>query len=147
MLLLAIGHLPEFPSSRPITSGNSGLEIREYIKENIFAVICFIVSVTLALLIEIYGLFLRCKISKLEVKSNAIVMRGLLILVSGVWILTDSKTLTVFTTNYGGTLDKNAITFVSYICFMLISVIFSSFLQSIIPIKRLEKINDLFILY
>ncbi|MCI5530541.1 MAG: hypothetical protein MR406_10450 [Blautia sp.] len=58
---------------------------------------------------------------------------GIFILLSGIWILTDSQTLTVFTREYGGFLDRNSIVFVSFICFMLLPIVFIGFLHNIAP--------------
>ena len=145
--LVLIGQIPELPSSKPISSGNFGTEIRTYILENLFAIVFFIVSLVVGILIEIYCLSIRRNISSLKVDGSAGVMLGIFIFVSGIWVLADSKALSVFTTDYGGTLNKNAIIFISYISIMLLPIIFISFLQHIIQIRKILWIIDgLFIL-
>lgn len=139
-------HLPDLPTSRLISSGNDGSEIRKYLAENIYVILCFMVLITLSALVEICGFFLRRRVSNMKIEYNIVVKFGLFILVSAIWILTDSKILAVFTTNYGGVLNQNAITFVSFICFMLLPIIFLSFFQHIIQIDWLWKIRGLFIL-
>lgn len=146
LFLLIIDRLPALPSSSPILPENSGAEVREYISENLLAIVFSIVSLTLSLLVEIYG-FSACRnANSVKMESNTIVALGLFILASGVWILTDSKILSVFTTDYGGPLDKNMITFISYISFMLLPIIFLSFLQQIMQIAWLWKMDILFTL-
>lgn len=140
--LVLFGQIPELPSSKPILPGNFGTEIRAYISENLFPIVFFIASLVVGIFIEIYGLSIRYNISSLKTESRAGVMLGIFIFVSGIWILTDSKVLSVFTTDYGGTLDKNAIVFISYISIMLLPIIFIAFLRHIIQIEKILWIID-----
>ena len=133
-VLVLIGQIPGLPSSKPISPGNFGAEVRQYVLENLFSIVFCIVALMVGFIIEIYGLALRRNISSLKIDSGTAIMLGLFIMVSGIWVLTDSKTLAVFTTDYGGTLDKN-------------TIIFISFLQHIIPTgNALRVIEGLFIL-
>lgn len=144
--LLLFGQPPELPSSNPILPGNSGTQAREYLVRNLYAIVCTVASLTLSFLVMVCGLTLRRNADDQAIKSNMTLILGLFILVSGVRILTDSGILTVFTADYGGTVNKNAIVFVSYICFMLLPVIFLAFLQYVMQIKGLRKIDGLFVL-
>ena len=146
-VLVLIGQIPGLPSSKPISPGNFGAEVRQYVLENLFSIVFCIVALMVGFIIDIYGLALRRNISSLKIDSGTAIMLGLFIMVSSIWVLTDSKTLAVFTTDYGGTLDKNTIVFISYVSFMLLPIIFISFLQHIIPTgNTLRVIEGLFIL-
>lgn len=144
--MIISGHVPALPSSRPVLPEDFGENIINYIEQNSFAISYFIVSLTLGVLVEIYGLSQRGKIINPQINSSAVIILGIFILNSGIWVLSDSSTLSVFTTDYGGDLDKNIITFVSFISFMLLPIIFLSFLRHISSAKSLSKINGLFIL-
>lgn len=147
MTLVIIDQPPVLPSSRPIITGGSGAEVRTYIFENFFAIVCFMFSIFVGCILEVYGLFMCRNIKNLKDDGNAAVLLGLFVLDSGIWIITDSKILTVFTTNYGGMLNINSIVFVSYISFMLLPIIFTSFIRCILGKGRwLHKIDGLFIL-
>ncbi|MGN1099234.1 MAG: hypothetical protein ACI4S9_02730, partial [Christensenellales bacterium] len=99
------------------------------------------------ILIEIYGILIRRNITGLKEDGIAAIMLGIFILVSGIWVLTDSNAFSIFTTDYGGALNRNVIVFISYVSIMVLPVIFISFLQHIIRMgKRLWIINVLFIL-
>ena len=37
--LVLVGQIPELPSSKPISPGNFGTEIRQYIVENLFGIV------------------------------------------------------------------------------------------------------------
>lgn len=145
--LVVIGQIPELPSSKPILPGSYGTEIRKYIFENLFSLFFFIFSLVVGIFIEIYALSIQKQISSLNIEAKAGIMLGIFIFVSGIWVLTDSKALSVFTSDYGGILNKNTIVFVSYISLMLLPIIFISFIQYIIKIARILWILDsLFIL-
>lgn len=89
----------------------------------------------------------RRTVADAKSESKAVVILGIFIFVSGVWVLTDSRALAVFTIDYGGILDKNIISFASFVCFMLLPIIFISFLQYIFQVKKiLWVIDGLFIL-
>lgn len=145
--LILIGRVPAFPSSKPITSGDYGAEVRRYVLENLFSIVFFVASMVVGILIETFSLAIERNFGGLKGRGRSGVMLGIFIFVSGVWILTDSKVLAVFTTDYGGTLNSNAAVLVSYVCFMLLPIIFISFLQHVIPISRgIWIIDGLFIL-
>ncbi|MGN1369021.1 MAG: GGDEF domain-containing protein [Aristaeellaceae bacterium] len=139
---ILIGQIPELPSSKPISPGDFGTEIRTYLFENFFAIVIFIISLVVSILMEIYGLSIRRHFSSMKTDGNTGIILGLFIFVSGIWVLTDSKALSVFTSDYGGILNKNAISFISYVSIMLLPIIFISFLQHIIRIGKLLWIID-----
>ena len=145
--LILLGHLPELPSSKPMAIGEYGVEIRTYLIENLYALVLFIISLVIGALTEIYSLSMRRSLSGMKIDSNAVATLGGFILFSGLWVLTDSRTLSVFTTEYGGMLDKDAIVFISYLSFMLMPILFISFIQCILRIGRIiQSIDKLLIL-
>ena len=145
--LILLGHLPELPSSKPMAIGEYGVEIRTYLIENLYALVLFIISLVIGALTEIYSLSMRRSLSGMKIDSNAVATLGGFILLSGLWVLTDSRTLSVFTTEYGGMLDKDAIVFISYLSFMLMPILFISFIQCILRIGRIiQSIDKLLIL-
>ena len=147
LALICIGRVPELPSSKPMTFGANGLEIRAYLLENLLAIVLFVVSLVIGALAELYGLSLRRSLSGMRSYGEAMVMLGGFILVSGLWMLTDSRTLTVFTTECGGILNSNAIVFVSYISFMLMPILFISFIRHIVETGEIiRKIDEMLIL-
>lgn len=146
-LALLIGnHVPDLPSYQVLAAGQPGAEVRQYLTENFFAMVCFICSAAMSLLVEIYGVALRRYSSQMRAESKTIMMLGVFILISGLWVLTDSRVLTVFTTEYGGMLDEKAITFLSFLCFMQLPIIFLSFLKNILKVDWLSKFGSLFVL-
>lgn len=122
-VLVPVDQIPELPSSKPILPGAFGTEIRTYLLETLFSFAFFIASLAVAILIELYGLSMRNNAGSLKTESRVAEILGVFILVSGIWVLTGSRALSIFTTDYGGSLNKNAI-------------ISLSFLQYIIPIKK-----------
>lgn len=145
--LILIGRVPAFPSSKPITPGDYGAEVRGYVLENLFTIVFFVASMVGGILIETFSLAIERNFGSLKGRGKSGVMLGIFIFVSGVWVLTDSKVLAVFTTDYGGTLNSNAAVLISYACFMLRPIIFISFLQYVVQISRgIWIIDGLFIL-
>ena len=142
LALICIGRIPELPSSKPMTSGANGVEIRAYLLENLLAIVLFVVSLVIGALAEVYGLSVRRSLSGMRSDGDAVVMLGGFILVSGLWMLTDSRTLSVFTTECGGILNPNAIVFVSYISLMLMPILFISFIQYIIRAGEIIRMID-----
>lgn len=142
LVLILLGVLPELPSSKPIAPGNAGAEMRSYMLENLFPIVFFIASVLIGGLFYLFGLSLRRSLDSDRQDSGMIVTLSIFILVSGLWVLTDSKALSIYTIDYGGTMDKSAIVFISYICLMLLPIIFISFLQYVIHINRFLWILD-----
>lgn len=134
-------------SSKPIVPGEYGPEARIYLLDNLFPLTFFIVSLVMGILIEIYSLSMHHSIAALKGVAKSGVMLGIFIVVSGLWVFTDSKVLSVFTVEYGGRIHQNAVLFISYISLMLLPIVFISFLWNIMPIsKKLWIIDSLFIL-
>lgn len=146
ILLFFIGQFNELPTYNTIIPGDYGAEIRNYLFENIFALMYFFASIILCIIITFYGIALYRNVHVKDNESKTLLSIVLFLLDSGIWILTDSKILSVFTTDYGCVLDKNAIQFISYISFMLLPIIFLSYLHNIMNTRILWKINSLFIL-
>ena len=55
----------------------------------------------IGIIIEIYSFTVPRSISSLKSEGKAGVILGFFIFVSGIWVLTDSKALSIFTTYYG----------------------------------------------
>ena len=55
LALICIGRVPELPSSKPMTFGANGLEIRAYLLENLLAIVLFVVSLVIGALAELTG--------------------------------------------------------------------------------------------
>lgn len=147
LVLICIGRIPELPSSKPMTYGADGVEIRSYLMENLLAIVLFVVSLVIGALAELYGMPLRRSLGGMRSDGDAVVTLGGFILASGLWMLTDSRTLSVFTTECGGILNPNAIVFVSYISLMLMPILFISFICYIIGTGEIiHLIDDLLIL-
>lgn len=142
LVLLVSGLAPALPSTKPVSPDYAEMPVRIYLRQNLFSIIFFIAAVVAGVIVEIYGISVRRNIKGLQSESMASVTLGIFIFVSSVWILTDSSALVVFTTDYGGLLDLNTIVFVSFLCIMLLPMIFIDFLQYIIPIAKTIWILD-----
>lgn len=123
-ILSIIDYVPELPSSQPITQVDYGSYIRAYMVENLFAIVFCIMSLVIGILMIIYGLSVKRNISKLKKEGAVAVNLGEFVLISGIWVITDSRALTIFTTDCGGMLNRNAIAFLSYISIMLLPIIY-----------------------
>ena len=95
-----------------------------YMVENLFAIVFCIMSLVIGILMIIYGLSVKRNISKLKKEGAVAVNLGEFVLISGIWVITDSRALTIFTTDCGGMLNRNAIAFLSYISIMLLPIIY-----------------------
>ncbi len=143
-VLLLAGRIPQLPSSKTAPTAVFNTDVRLYLRENLTAIAFFIISLILSVMILGYSALMRRHANS---QNSAGIRLGGFILLSGIWILTDSRALAVFTTNCGGFFSMNAVIFISYLSIMLMPMVFISFLKRMIPIGRtLQIIDGLFLL-
>lgn len=112
-------------------------DVRTYLLKNLFSVAMYIISVLIGLIMMIYGLSVSRNIKSMKNDGAAAVTFGMFVLVSGIWVITDSEALLPLTTDYGSAVNKSIIVFVSNISIMLLPIIYISFLRKITHIKKL----------
>lgn len=147
LVLTVIGRIPTLPTSTDISpaqlAGNTYLYLQESLCPLLFCC-AFLVGGVAAIA---YGFFLRRHFHQYSEFGHAGIYLGYFVLLSAVWILTDSQALAIFTTEAGGILNKNAIVSLSYMAFMLLPIAFIAFVQHIRPGSRwLDRMTDLFTL-
>ena len=147
LVLTVIGRIPTLPTSADISpsqlAGNTYLYLQESLCPLLFCC-AFLVGGVAAIA---YGFFLRRHFHQYSEFGHAGIYLGYFVLLSAVWILTDSQALAIFTTEAGGILNKNAIVSLSYMAFMLLPIAFIAFVQHIRPGSRwLDRMTDLFTL-
>ena len=136
LALILLGHLPELPTSKtePVS-----LDISLYLKQNFFAIGLSIVLLVVGAIIFIYGIVVHRYIAK---RNSSDISLAVFVLLSALWILTDSYALIVFTDDFGGVFDMKAIVFISYISIMLLPVAFMAFFQSVFQVGRIADVID-----
>ena len=110
--LILSGSIPILPSSKPVPENSFLPEILQYLTANLFPIVFFIASLIIGFLLVIYGTFVR-RIPDFSGVGNTNILLGLFVLVSGIWVLTDSQALAVFADNRSGILNTRMISFVS----------------------------------
>lgn len=142
LFLIFFGQIPALPTSKPAAEYGSYADIFLYLKDNLFSIVFSIASLIFGLFIFLFGQSARRHAHGLSRIGSAGVWLGVFILTSGIWILTDSSALSVFTTEYGGILPYNAVSLVSFISFMLLPIVFLAFLGCLRPLGRSLRIFD-----
>ena len=122
------GRVPALPSSKSASAPFPLTDIRQYLAYNLFAILFSVIALFLGIFILAYGAYLHRRIRKYE-WGKAGISLGLFILLSGIWVLTDSRILDVFTTSSGGALDSSVVHYFSFLSFMLLPLVFLSFLR------------------
>lgn len=140
VLLILMGKVPELPFFIYGFEENLVTDSRLYITENFWAISFAAFSLAVSIFTFSYGLFLRRYAGRRSRPAAAILGLGTFILLSGVWILTDSQILTVFTTDYGGELHKGTVVFISYISIMLLPILFISFLERMLATNKVREV-------
>lgn len=125
---LLTGHVPELPSSKSASESIYQTDICQYLTHNLFAIVFSVIALFIGIFILSYGTYLYRHIRKYDWGEGCVLL-GFFILFSGIWILTDSRILDVFTNSCGGAIDSSVINFFSFMSFMLLPIIFISFLR------------------
>lgn len=122
------GRVPELPSSKSTSEAIYQTDICHYLTHNLFAIVFSVIALFLGIFTLIYGSYLHRHIRRYD-WGEAGILLGLFVFLSGIWVLTDSRILDVFATSCGGVINDNVIHFFSFMSFMLLPIVFISFLK------------------
>ena len=139
-LIICINNgFPNLPSSKILNSGisyPSGTDA--YLINNLFSIIYLGFSISCGTMALYYGIVIRKETEKYL--RNASFALGCFIYISGIWMLTDSTALFLFF----GSIDVYCTVFISFICFMLMPLIFLEFINFLVPMKIFQVFRWLF---
>lgn len=129
LILIISGRVPELPSSKPEPLYGVSTDIRAYLAENMLAIGAFIVYLTIGISISVCGVLTHRNTDKTKNIDKICIDFGIFAFLSGVWILTDSRTLEIFTYGNGQLFTRNTVIFISFISIMLMPIVFLAFLR------------------
>ena len=129
LILIISGGVPELPSSKPESTYSVSPDIKAYLAENILAIGAFIIYLTISIAISAYGIFIRRNTNESNDIDKIWIDLGIFTFLSGVWILTDSRALEIFTYSNGRIFTRNTVIFISFISIMLMPIAFLAFLR------------------
>lgn len=129
VILIITGRVPELPSSKPESVYNVSSNISEYFTENIFAIGAFIAHLLISIVILLYGISMLRHIKASKDIGKVTLSLGIFTLLSGIWILTDSRALEVFAYDSSRLFSRSTVIFISYISIMLMPIFFLACLR------------------
>lgn len=137
---VCVAGFPDLPTSDPdIGSITYDACVVDFLKDNIFALTFFVAAIICGAFLLCYGFYTKIKDDSSESASYAAQILGAFVVLTGVWILTDSRFFLVFDNTSERTNLENAISLVSFISFLLLPVLYSEFLK--LFIKRNKFVN------
>ena len=129
LILIISGGVPELPSSKPESTYSVSPDIKAYLAENMIAIGSFIVYLIISIVISVYGIFMHRNTNESKDIDKICIDLGIFTFLSGVWILTDSRALEIFTYSNGRIFTRNTVIFISFISIMLMPIVFLAFLR------------------
>ena len=146
IVLIFFGRIPELPSYKASSESIYGSDVCRYLEENFFAIVFSVISLFIGVVILVYSGYVCRHAVERDIFGKGGITLGLFILLSGIWVLTDSYVLDVFIVN-GIIASSDIVNFISYLSFMLLPIVFISFIKNLIhDLKCIEIIGNLLLL-
>lgn len=140
---VSVAGFPDLPTSDPdIGSITYDACVVDFLKDNIFALTFFVAAIICGAFLLCYGFYTKIKDDSSESASYSAQILGAFVVLTGVWILTDSRFFLVFDNTPERTNLENAISLVSFISFLLLPVLYSEFLKLFIKGNKFVNIFE-----
>ena len=140
---VCVAGFPDLPTSDPdIGSITYDACVVDFLKDNIFALTFFVAAIICGAFLLCYGFYTKIKDDSSESASYSAQILGAFVVLTGVWILTDSRFFLVFDNTPERTNLENAISLVSFISFLLLPVLYSEFLKLFIKGNKFVNIFE-----
>ncbi|MGN0741278.1 MAG: GGDEF domain-containing protein, partial [Candidatus Fimadaptatus sp.] len=129
--------LPELPTADPtLDTVAYDVSVRAFLGDNMFALSFFIASMLCGSLLVFYSAYARLVRELSGSVSNAAGVLGAFVILTGVWVLTDSRFFLAFRDAAGDGSFVKCVTLVSYASILLLPVAYAEFLKCFVKGRR-----------
>lgn len=134
---------PELPTADPLMGTIIyGTGAKAFLRDNLFAITFFVASFCCGLFLLFYSIYSKMKKGLSSGISDAVGALGVFVILTGIWIFTDSRFFQIFKETPEKTALENAIALISFVSFLLLPVIYSEFLKCFVKRKRFINILE-----